>query len=230
MNNLEKDIIRQFSNGIAHSFNNILTTIVGCGEILKHKIEKTDYSSLIYIHQILEASQRASKQIRALKSFSNDIGIRPSQLNINSIVKNFGILASEILGQKINVVLDLCNYELIASVDRFQIERVLTILAFNSKAAMPDGGIFTIKTGRIDNIATKDKNNFVSITVKDTGCGIDDKIKERIFEPFFTTGNGMGLGLSVAYWIIKKHNGYINCLSGDDRGATFQILLPEVKI
>ena len=190
-------------------------------------MKKKDYSSLIYIHQILEASQRASKQIEALKSFSNDIDIRPSQLNINSIVKNFGISASEILGQKISIVLDLCNCELNASVDRLQIERVLTILAFNSRDAMPDGGIFTIKTGRIDN---KDKNNFVSITVKDTGCGIDDKIKEKIFEPFFTTGNGMGLGLSVAYWIIKKHNGYINCLSENDRGATFQILLPEVSI
>jgi two-component system, NtrC family, sensor kinase len=106
-----------------------------------------------------------------------------------------------------------------------QIQQALLNLVYNASDAMQDGGgILTVKAVRKDG-----DGGFLALTISDVGCGIAQKNKEKIFDPFFTTkeeGKGVGLGLSVVYGIIARHNGSIEVESEEGKGSTFRISLP----
>jgi signal transduction histidine kinase len=105
--------------------------------------------------------------------------------------------------------------------DSVQISQILVNLITNAIHAMPKGGKITV--------ATKGKNEHVSLIVSDTGSGMSNEVKKKIFEPFYTTkpvGQGTGLGLSVVHGIVEEHNGRILVHSSPGKGAKFEIVLP----
>ncbi|MBI5641706.1 MAG: response regulator [Nitrospirae bacterium] len=129
--------------------------------------------------------------------------------------------------------------DIIVMADAVQIEQVLMNLATNARDSMPRGGVLTITTAvaevdreLLQTYPYMKQGRYSLITVTDTGIGMDEKIRERIFEPFFTTkevGKGTGLGLAMAYGIVKQHEGYINVSSEPGQGTTFRIYLPLIE-
>ncbi len=231
------EAIGQLAGGIAHDFNNILTAVTGYGSLMKAKMAKDD-PLRSYLDQMLDSAKRAANLTRGLLAFSRKQSISFRTENLNRIIENVEKFLQRIIGEDIELKVNLANKELFILADGGQIEQILVNLATNAKDAMPDGGQLIISTGTaelgddfIKAHGYGQLGSYALITVTDTGAGIDEKSKERIFEPFYTTkeiGKGTGLGLSIVYGIVKQHSGYITCYSEPGQGTTFRIYLPEV--
>ena len=232
------EAIGQLAGGVAHDFNNILTTIIGYGNILQMKMEK-DSPLRVYIDQILSSSQRAAQVTNSLLAFSRKqvIELRPHR--INTIIRGIERLLTRLLTEDIELVIALPDADSTILADLTQMEQVLINLATNARDAMPHGGTLEIKVepaemdyGFVKQYGYGESGHYTRICILDTGIGMDEKIREKIFDPFFTTkevGKGTGLGLSIVYGIIKQHNGYINVMSEPGCGTAFHIYLPIVK-
>jgi PAS domain S-box-containing protein len=228
------------AGGIAHEFNNLLTTIIGYGKLLNEEIKKDD-PLRHNVDLIIASSERAASLTKDLLAFSREQIINLMPVRINRIIKNVEKLLLMVIGEDIELRTTLADEGAVIMADSGKIEQVLINLATNARDAMPDGGYLTISTELVEldeeylNLKAHDYKKpgvYTLISVTDTGAGMDKKIMEKIFEPFFTTkevGRGTGLGLSIVYGIIKQHNGYINVYSELGKGTTFKMYLPIVK-
>jgi len=233
------EAIGQLAGGVAHDFNNILTAIIGFGNLLQEKVSKDDLLNN-YITKILNSAQKAANLTQSLLAFSREQIISPKPVNLNEIIQGMEKLLSRLISEDIEFSTVLTDEYLTVMADSTQMETVLMNLATNARDAMPDGGTFSIKTERVelDNEFIKEHDygrsgSYALITVEDSGQGMDEKTKGRIFDPFFTTkevGKGTGLGLAMVYGIIKQHDGYINVYSEPGIGTTFKIYLPLTKL
>lgn len=229
------EAIGQLAGGVAHDFNNILTAIIGYGNLLKTEVSQNNLLSTYTTH-ILSSAERASKLTHNLLAFSRRQMINPKPVHVNNILKVLKSFLPRLIGEDIELSILLSERDLTVIADSSQIEQVLMNLATNARDAMPDGGRLTIKTDQVelDNefIIAHGYGKIASyalISVEDTGQGMVTKTKERLFDPFFTTkevGKGTGLGLSMVYGIIKQHNGYIDVQSELGKGTTFKMYLP----
>ncbi|MCS7202821.1 MAG: response regulator [Thermodesulfovibrio sp.] len=226
------------AGGIAHDFKNMLTPIIGFAQLIKIFVDK---SSPIYNYaeNIISAGEKASSLVQGLLAFSRKQVLDMESVVIDDLIFDFSEIISRIIGEDIELKLNLNSGKHVVMADITQIQQVLMNLITNARDAMPKGGVLTISTELID----IDENfikihgfgelgRYILITVSDTGIGMDETTKSKIFEPFFTTkpvGKGTGLGLSIVYGIVKQHNGYINVYSELGKGTTFKIYLPVVE-
>ncbi len=233
------EAIGQLAGGVAHDFNNILTTIIGYGDLLRMKMEK-DSPLRVYVDQILSSSQRAAQLTHSLLAFSRKQVIELKPYRVNTIVRGIERLLTRLLTEDIELSISLPELgDLTILADVTQIEQVLINLATNARDAMPRGGKLAVKVEpmEMDESFAKthgygEPGNYACICVADTGNGMDEEVLQKIFNPFFTTkevGKGTGLGLSIVYGIIKQHNGYISVTSERGKGSTFCVYLPIVK-
>lgn len=227
--------IGTLAGGIAHDFNNILTAIIGNIQLLRRKLEP-DNQVLEYLRDIDSAASRAATLTRQLLSFSRRQQLERTTVNVTDLISNLMSMIRRIIGEDIEISIRSDNNSALISADIAQVEQVLVNLAVNARDAMPGGGRLLLETRQV----TLDEQHrlthpwvkpgkYVQIAVTDTGCGMDEETRMRAFEPFFTTkgpGEGTGLGLSVAYGIIKQHDGFIHLYSETDVGTTFRIYLP----
>jgi PAS domain S-box-containing protein len=231
------EAIGQLAGGISHDFNNLLTAIIGYGNLLKNEASQDDRTSS-YIGHILSAAERAAILTNDLLTFSRKQIINPQPVNLNKIIKNMESLLLMVIVKDIELSTVLTDTDLTIMADSTQIDQILMNLATNAQDAMPNGGSLIIRTDRVELNGEYIKaygygkpGSYALLSVEDTGLGIEETIKERIFEPFFTTkevGKGTGLGLSMVYGIVKQHDGYISVYSEPGRGTTFKILLPLI--
>jgi len=229
------EAVGQLAGGIAHDFNNILTGIIGYGNFLKMKM-KDDDPLMRYVNQILAAADKAANLTKDLLTFSRKQIINPIPVMINEIVESVRKFLSRIIGEDIELIIRLTDTSLTVMADPGQIEQVLMNLVANARDAMPEGGQLVIETKQVmlDNkfVSTYGygkPGKYALVSITDTGAGMDESTRARIFEPFFTTkevGKGTGLGLAMAYGIIKQHDGYVNVTSEKGKGTTFRIYLP----
>ncbi len=229
------EAVGQLAGGIAHDFNNILTAIVGYGNLLKTELKKDD-PLISYTAQILNAAERAANLTHDLLTFSRRQFISPNPRHLNTIIRSVERLLARLIGENIELSIELAETDLTVMADSTHIDQVLMNLAANARDAMPDGGSLIIRTQllKLDNRFIKahgygKPGDYALISLEDTGAGMDEKTRTRIFEPFFTTkeiGKGTGLGLAIVYGIIKQHDGYINVYSEPGKGTTFKIYLP----
>ena len=232
------DVIGQFAAKVAHDFNNVLTAIVGYGNLFLIKMAPDD-PLRAYAEQILRASERGAQITQGLLAFGSKqpLNIRPADLNgiIRRAVGNFSVH----LREGIEVTLTLWPGPLDIIADTELIEQMMTNLASNACDAMPKGGRLMVRTARAthngDPSAPEEGDadpSYAVISVEDTGCGMDQATLNRIFEPLFTTkpkGKGLGLGLSVTYGITKQHGGTIRVASEVGKGTVVRVYLPLIK-
>ncbi|TAN42655.1 MAG: PAS domain S-box protein [Nitrospirae bacterium] len=229
------EAIGHLAGGVAHDFNNILTAIIGYGNLLKNNITPEDPMH-DYVAQILAASEKAAGLTHSLLAFSRKQVIESKPVNINDIVLRMQKILARIIGEDIEVSVKTVPQDLIIKADKGQIEHVLMNLATNARDAMPHGGRLTVTTSEVEldqafvqAYEYGKAGKYAVISFADTGSGMDKKTKEHIFEPFFTTkeiGKGTGLGLAMVYGTIKQHNGFINLYSEPGEGTIFRIYLP----
>jgi PAS domain S-box-containing protein len=229
------EAVGQLAGGIAHDFNNILSAIVGYAYLLQSRL-RSDDPSKDDVEQIIESANRAAEVTHSLLTFSKKQNINTKIVFVTDLVKRFEKMLSRVIGEDITISTELSCNEVRCMVDAGQIEQVLMNLATNARDAMPKGGKLTLSTKCVDMDEVFIRANgygrsgrFALISVSDTGVGMNNDTATKIFEPFFTTketGKGTGLGLAMAYGIIKQHNGYIDVYSDVGKGTTFNIYIP----
>jgi len=230
--------VGRLAGGVAHDFNNLMTGILGYVKLLINDAGM-DPRFKEDLTQILELGNRAADLTRQLLAYSRRQSLEPTVLNLNTVVEHTIKMLGRLIGEDIELVFtgapDLHNVR----ADPGQIEQVIVNLAVNARDAMPEGGKLTIETANVDVDKTDDDTRAatqpgprVMLAVTDTGCGMDEAVRNRIFEPFFTTkgvSKGTGLGLATVYGIVKQHGGDIQVYSEPGRGAAFRIYLPSVS-
>jgi PAS domain S-box-containing protein len=233
------EAIGTLAGGISHDFNNLLQAILGYSQILllNESHSKSDYGKL---QEIEKAAQRATELTSQLLAFSRKVEIHPRPLDVNQVVKQVRKLLERTIPKMIEIKLNLDDSVHTVDADPGQLEQVLLNIGVNARDAMPDGGTLTIETANINpdehfrriNL-DEIQNDYVQLSITDTGVGISEEVLEHIFEPFFTTkqtGQGTGLGLAMAYGIVKNHKGHLSCDSVPGMGTTFKIFLPAISV
>jgi PAS domain S-box-containing protein len=228
----------KLAGGIAHDFNNMLNVIIGCSEIVLSELD-FDNPLRSRVNEIVKAAQHSASLTRQLLAFSRQQALQPLVLDVNPAVSSIGKLLQQVIGENIELSLQLSSEPLMVKADPSQLEQVIMNLALNARDAMPEGGKLTIVTARLpaDNHGTGKHaglppGDYVLVSVTDTGCGMDRQTLSRIFEPFFTTkekGKGIGLGLSTVYGIVSQSGGTIRAYSEPGQGSTFEICLPATS-
>jgi PAS domain S-box-containing protein len=233
----------QLAGGVAHDFNNFLTTILGYSDLLLDELEmKGEIAG--HIREIRGAAARASALTGQLLAFSRKHPLAPCVVEVNSLLTNLERSLLRLLGENISVQ---CDFErgkdgMHTKVDPGQLTQIILNLVVNARDAMPAGGCLALETTAVTIESTEDREHecaaeelppgdYVRISVTDNGSGMTDEVKQHLFEPFFTTkdeGGGSGLGLATSYGIVRQSGGHICIESELGQGTTVKILLPRV--
>jgi two-component system, cell cycle sensor histidine kinase and response regulator CckA len=226
--------VGQLAGGIAHDFNNLLTVIIGYGDELTQDVARNDPRHEAATEIVL-AANRAADLTRQLLAFSRRQVIEPTAVDVNAVVLGMRAMLSRLIGEHIELVLQLADENVHARADASQLEQVVLNLVVNGRDAMPEGGRLTITTTRVVEPAARHRASraLVGLTVVDTGTGMSADTRARIFEPFFTTkdvGKGAGLGLSVVYGIVEQYGGRIDVDSTPGLGTRFDLWLPASDV
>ena len=227
--------IGRLAGGVAHDFNNLLTVINGYAAFLSEQLEISD-PLRGYALEIGEAGRRAASLTSQLLAFSRKRAIVPRAINLNAVVADAERMLQRLIGEDIELVSSLAPRLGLVMADPDQIHQIIMNLAVNARDAMPNGGKFEITTAEVELDETAADahpdaalGRYVQLTVKDTGMGMTEEVRQKIFEPFFTTkeqGQGTGLGLAIVYGAVRQHDGWIEVKSEPGRGSTFRIHLP----
>ncbi|MFP4285362.1 MAG: PAS domain S-box protein, partial [Desulfovermiculus sp.] len=232
------ETVGRLAGGVAHDFNNILTTIMGTAGLMLGDVPADDPLRKD-IQEIQTAGERAASLTRQLLAFSRKQVLQPEVINLNDTIQSMTKMLRRMIPEDIEVQTALAEDLDQVEADEGQIEQVIMNLAINARDAMPAGGRMSIETANADldetyarSHASVSPGSFVKLSVSDTGIGMSKEVQEQVFEPFFTTkdkGKGTGLGLSTVYGIVKQSNGSIWVYSEPDKGTTIKIYLPRVE-
>ncbi|MFO8062895.1 MAG: PAS domain S-box protein, partial [bacterium] len=228
--------IGELAGGIAHDFNNLLAGIIGNAELLIMEIDSEEYNERL--KSIIKIAKDAGELTHNLLSFARKGKSEHTEFDLNKRIDDAVEILGNTLNRNVRIYADLIDGPLYIDGDPSQIVNVFLNLGINAADAMPDGGELRFRSEIISWEEAEEKfadfgdirkTDYVCISVKDTGSGMDDKVMDHIFEPFFTTksqGRGTGLGLSSTYGIVKSHNGYISVSSEAGKGTEFLICMP----
>jgi PAS domain S-box-containing protein len=230
------EAVGRLAGGVAHDFNNLLSVILGCAEFALGAVDGPMQHDL---EEIRKAGERAAILTRQLLAFSRRQVLQPEVTSLNRIVEGMDGLLRRLIGEDVELRLELRSGVGNVKVDPGQIEQVIMNLAINSRDAMPKGGKLTIATSNVDldeeyvaeHVGCR-LGPHVMLSVSDTGSGMDEETKRHLFEPFFTTkeaGKGTGLGLSTVYGIVRQSGGNVWVYSEQGRGTSFKIYLPRER-
>lgn len=241
------DSLGSLAAGIAHDFNNILTGIIGyCQLGLQHVQDQSEGRRIL--QQIEQIASRGSDLTRKILAFSRRQPLKVSTVNLNAVVMNINTMLEPLVGDTIEVVLDLEKQLWAIEGDQSEIEHVIMNLCVNAIEAMPGGGTLCIRTynaspqhlqrferqfGAEDGIVGKLDRCWVLVEVSDTGHGMSQEVLAHALEPFFTTkgrGRGTGLGLSVAHAIVRQHRGHMAIESRVGQGTTVSVFFPSLGV
>jgi PAS domain S-box-containing protein len=233
------EAVGRLAGGVAHDFNNLLQVIQGTVNLILLDPNE-EFPRRGELEEILRATDRAAALTRQLLAFSRKQVLRPKVVNLKSLVDDLQKMMGRVIGEDVTLATLLEPGLGSVRVDPGQLEQVILNLVVNARDAMPGGGRLTIATANAELTAADAERHpyrvvpgeYVRLTVQDTGAGMPEGVLARIFEPFFTTkepGRGTGLGLSMAYGMIKQSGGYIWAHSRPGRGTLIEVYLPRVE-
>ncbi len=231
------DSIGRLAAGIAHDFNNLLTVILASSEMMLDSVEgegeaewRDDATS------IRAAAMRAATLTNQLLTFGRRQPLAPEVLDLGAVVCEVSDMLSRLLGETVELVIELQPGVGPVRVDRAQVEQVVVNMSLNARDAMPEGGTLTL--GVAERKIPRDasggvpEGHWVVLTVKDTGVGMDRETQARVFDPFFSTkdvGEGTGLGLATVHGFVTQSGGHVTVDSLPGRGCHFDVLLPRIE-
>jgi two-component system cell cycle sensor histidine kinase/response regulator CckA len=231
----------QLAGGVAHDFNNFLTTILGYSDLLLDELGmKGEVAE--HIGEIRNAASRASLLTDQLLAFSRKHPLAPRVIEVNSFLTNLERSLLRLLGEDISIQshFDSSKEGMHTKVDPSQLTQIILNLVVNARDAMRNGGRLGLETASLTIDAIEEREihskelepgDYVRISVTDNGVGMSDEVKQHLFEPFFTTkgeGRGSGLGLATSYGIVRQSGGHISVESKLGKGTTVRIFLAKV--
>jgi PAS domain S-box-containing protein len=224
------EAVGQLAGGIAHDFNNLLTGVLTYCDLILQDVHQGD-PIRADVEQIRHAGERAAGLTRQLLAFSRRQVLQPRVLSLNATVSELDGMLRRLIRADIALETELDPALWYVLADPGQIEQVLVNLVVNARDATPHGGRIVVSTGNRGQDGVRPRA-YATLTVTDTGHGMDAGTRARIFDPFFTTkepGQGTGLGLSTVYGIVEQSGGHIDVESTPGRGATFTVYLPRYE-
>ncbi len=230
------EAVGRLAGGVAHDFNNMLTAILGYGEMLEEALEGQPALKGA-IDEVVKAGRRAAELTKRLLAFSRKQVLAPESLDLGAVVKDVEGMLRRVIGEDVSLEVTVTSQIPRVHADRGQIEQVLLNLAVNARDAMPQGGklrisISATSIGSPGAEGVPAAGTYVKLSVADTGSGMTDEVKSHLFEPFYTTkaqGQGTGLGLATVHGIVRQSGGGISVRSQPGQGTTFDVYLPVSK-
>jgi PAS domain S-box-containing protein len=229
------DSIGRLAGGLAHDFNNILGVVLGAAELALTEPEVPPALQHL-ISDIREAGEKAGRLTRQLLQFARRQPTAPKVFSLRELAADLAPLLRRLIGEDVELVLDLGDDAASVSADPSQIEQVLLNLAVNARDAMPEGGRLAIETRllELDAEAAARRDGlpagvYASLVVRDDGGGMTEEIRLRALEPFFSTkdpASGTGLGLSICFGIVRQAGGSLLIESEVGRGTRVEVILP----
>jgi two-component system cell cycle sensor histidine kinase/response regulator CckA len=231
------EAIGRLAGGIAHDSNNLLNVIIGYAELLLLQTHEENLRSMA--ENIRKAASTAASLTGQLLAFSRREALTPKVLDLTRVVSEIASMLPRLIGENIEVETVLSPELGRVRAGLGQIEQVILNLGVNARDAMQNGGKLTIQAKNVHQHAgdaqhrgTVPPGSYVSLTVTDTGKGMDENTLSRAFEPYFTTkerDEGTGLGLAVVHGIVDQNGGHVWVESKPGQGTTFEIYLPRVE-
>ncbi|MDM8539913.1 response regulator [Desulfococcaceae bacterium HSG9] len=228
------EAIGRLAGGIAHDLNNLLTPIMGYGEMLMGQLGPED-KRRNFMSQIVFAGERTQSLVRQILTFSRKQTMKYRTLDLNKIIGGFKTLLRRTIREDIEIKIILSPDIRTVRADIGQLEQVIMNLAVNAQDAMPQGGRLIMETAMAEldeeyaaSHLDVQPDLYVMLAVSDSGSGMGEDILGQIFEPFFSTkgDQGTGMGLATIHGIVKQHGGHIWVYSEPGKGATFKVYLP----
>jgi PAS domain S-box-containing protein len=221
-------VLGELTGGIAHDFNNLMTVVAGSADFLLRKPDLPLEKRRQYLEAIAETADRATTLTNHLLAFGRRQPIKPEVLDLNVRLDAVSEILSRTLGSSIQVKLDLGEAVGRVEVDVAQLETAILNAVVNARDAMPDGGDLTLSTRCL----REGGENYIALSISDTGEGMPREVVERAFEPFFTTkevGKGTGLGLSQIFGFAAQAGGRAEIHSKVGEGTTITLILPQTE-
>ncbi|WP_244624718.1 PAS domain-containing sensor histidine kinase [Sphingomonas sp. So64.6b] len=232
------EALGQLTGGVAHDFNNLLTPIIGSLDLLQRRNGRgevggeRDEREQRLLRGALDAAERARTLVQRLLAFARRQPLQPGPIDVAALIGGMAGLIGSTAGSHIRVVTDLPPDLPPALADANQLEMAILNLSVNSRDAMPDGGTLTL-SARARTVTEDDRTglppgDYISISVSDTGTGMDEAVMARAIEPFFSTkgiGKGTGLGLSMVHGLASQLGGTMLLTSEPGQGTTVELVL-----
>jgi PAS domain S-box-containing protein len=232
--------VGQLTGGIAHDFNNLLTVIQGNLQVIE-ELPGVDASGVRPLAEsALRASKRAAELTAKLLAFSRRQTLQAQRVDVVRLLDSLADMLRRTLDQRIRIDVDVAAIADAPAchVDPGQLEAALLNIAINTRDAMPQGGLLSFTAVPCVALPRGQEGpqqvsarpqDFVTVTIADTGVGMSEEVRERAFEPFFTTkesGRGTGLGLSTVYGFVRQSRGLVELSSTPGQGTTVKLHLP----
>jgi len=230
------DALGKLTGGIAHDYNNMLGIILGYAEILEESV-KEDPKLSEYAYEIRHAGERGAQLTKRLLNFSRNKVSKSECLDINQLLRDSESMLKKTLTARIDVVMSLDDKLWPVWMDTSDLEDAIVNMSINAAHAMDGHGQLTIGTKNLH--IDRDSSNFIDLvpgdyvmlSVRDTGSGMDKVTKERLFDPFYSTKGerGTGLGLSQVYGFVERSHGVIKVYSEEGHGSRFMLYFPRYE-